>query len=505
MNFDELEFEKNRAIEGIVEELKNGIISWHDRTSHFVSSNPVSNIFYTGVNRFLLYGISKEKGYDIPYFCTQKQAEDNGWSIKDNQQPETLVMIKEYANKKVKKVVDGVEKVVTEKVKLHEREIKEFQVYNISQLDNVDIKEHKFPDDLLDKMGELLEVKDLALDDFTDKKEYALACIHAAVSKIYKDNTNPLKADLTESFICNSLGIDFDARKEYPVTEWAVEIENNKPEFLKMLSMAENTSKKVMDIYKNNIDRVQKEKALEGVNVLELYENVARDLQKLYVFNNQYFDQEDILNSLKNEDTRKQVMGSLLKKYSKNKYRTHVRDLLLIGKVVSSLSMTETMDNQKYVNEIEKEINIIEKSVSIDFGKDFEKHPYNLAVSISNAATGILNMSKEEIFDKLKDHDGRTEVMDSIGKVYMDKLQSASKRSDVINELRAIKGVINEIAALENPDLVKNKNSKMNKETVAEHVDDKKMGNYKDFASELKEDGSKKQSDFTRKSRGKKR
>ena len=272
-----------------------------------------------------------------------------------------------------------------------------------------------------------------------------------------------------------------------------------------MLSMAENTSKKVMDIYKNNIDRVQKEKALEGVNVLELYENVARDLQKLYVFNNQYFSQEDILNSLKNEDTRKQVMGSLLKKYSKNKYRTHVRDLLLIGKVVSSLSMTETMDNQKYVNEIEKEINIIEKSVSVDFGKDFEKHPYNLAISISNAATGILNMSKKEIFDKLKDHDGRTEVMDSIGKVYMDKLQSASKRSDVINELRTIKGVINEIAALENPDLVKNKNSKMNKETVAEHVDDKKMGNYKDFASELKEDGSKKQSDFTRKSRGKKR
>ena len=40
---------------------------------------------------------------------------------------------------------------------------------------------------------------------------------------------------------------------------------------------------------------------------------------------------------------------------------------------------------------------------------------------------------------------------------------------------------------------------------LAEHVDEKKTGNYKDFASELKEEGSKKQSDFTRKSRGKKR
>ena len=477
MNFDELEFEKDRVAESIVEDLKNGIISWHDRTSRFVPSNPASNIFYTGVNRFLLYGISKEKGYDIPYFCTQKQAEEKGWSIKDGQQPETLVMIKEYENKKVKKVVDGVEKVVTEKVKLHEREIKEFQVYNISQLDNVDIKEHKFPDDLLDRMGELLEVNNLVSDDFTDKKEYAFACIHAAVSQIYKDsnNYNSLKADLTESFICNSLGIDFDVRKECPATEWAVEIENNKSEFLNTLSIAENTAKKVMDVYKDNIDRVEREKALEGVNVLELYEDIARDLQKLYVFNNQYFSHEDILNSLQNKDTRKQVMGSLLKKYSKNKYRTHVRDLILIGKVVSSLSMTEPTDNQKYVNEIEKEINIIEKSVSVDFGKDFEKHPYNLAVSISNAATGILNMSKEEIFDKLKDHDGRTEIMDSISKVYMDKLQSVSKQSDEMNDLKAIKCVIKEIAALENPDLVKNK------------------------------DNVKKQSDFVRRNRGKKR
>lgn len=99
MNFDELEFEKDRVAESIVEDLKNGIISWHDRTSRFVPFNPASNIFYTGVNRFLFYGISKEKGYDIPYFCTQKQAEEKGWSIKDGQQPETLVMIKEYENK----------------------------------------------------------------------------------------------------------------------------------------------------------------------------------------------------------------------------------------------------------------------------------------------------------------------------------------------------------------------------------------------------------------------
>ena len=505
MDYEQLQFERNKAIEDMIKELKNGVIGWHDRTSYFVPSNPTSKIFFTGVNRFLLYGICKEKGYKVPYFCTKKQAEENGWMIKDGQEPETLVMIKEYENKKVKKLIDGVERTVLEKVKLPEREIKEFLVYNIDQFDNASVKEHTFPDTFLDKMGELLEIKDIDAADFTDKKEYAHACLRAAVAKVYKNNAGSLKADLTESFICNSLGLDMDSAKEYPVSEWVTEVENNKSEFLKTLSAAENSSKKIVDIYKNNLERAKKEKDLEGVNVQELYENVARDLQKLYVFDNKFFVYEDIMKSLKNEDTRKMLMASLMKKYSKNKYRTHVRDIILIGKVVSSLSMTETMDNQKYVNEIEKEINIIEKSVSVDFGKDFEKHPYNLAVSISNAATGILNMSKEEILDKLKDHDGRTEVMDSIGKVYMDKLQSASKRSDVINELRAIKGVINEIAALENPDLVKNRNSKMNKETVAEHVDEKKTGNYKDFASELKEDGSKKQSDFSRKSRGKKR
>lgn len=75
--------------------------------------------------------------------------------IKDGQEPETLVMIKEYENKKVKKFIDGVERTVLEKVKLPEREIKEFLVYNIDQFDNASVKEHTFPDTFLDKMGEL--------------------------------------------------------------------------------------------------------------------------------------------------------------------------------------------------------------------------------------------------------------------------------------------------------------------------------------------------------------
>lgn len=506
MNFDEIEFEKNRTLESVLEDLKRGIISWHDRYSGFIPSNPTSDIFYTGVNRFLLYGISKDKGYDVPYFCTKKQAEDKGWSLKDGQEPETLVMIKEYENKKVIKNVNGVDITVLEKVKLPERVIKEFQVYNVSQFSNADITENKFSDELLDKMGELLEIDNISLDDFNDKKEYAYACIHAAVSNIYKDDSDSLKMDLTESFICNSLGLDIDEERKCPVNEWIEKIENNRSDFLKTLSIAENTSKKIIDVYKNNIERVQKEKSLEGVNIFELYEDVARNLQKIYVFNNKYFAFEDILDTLKNENNRKQLMVSLLKKYSKNKNRTHVRDLILIGKVVSSLSLTENIDNQQYVNEIEKEINIIEKSVSIDFGKNFEKHPYNLAVSISKAAEDILSLSKEEIFDRLKDKNGRTEIMDSLGKAYMDKLQISSKISGNIKEINLIKGVINEIAALDNPDLIKNNNKKEpGVKEPSSNVTDKKPTNYKDFASELKNDDSKKQIPFTRYKRGRKK
>lgn len=497
MDYEQLQFERNKAIEDMIKELKNGVIGWHDRTSYFVPSNPTSKIFFTGVNRFLLYGICKEKGYKVPYFCTKKQAEENGWMIKDGQEPETLVMIKEYENKKIKKLIDGVERTVLEKVKLPEREIKEFLVYNIDQFDNASVKEHTFPDTFLDKMGELLEVKDIDAADFTDKKEYAHACIRAAVAKVYKNNASSLKADLTESFICNSLGLDMDPAKEYPVSEWVTEVENNKLEFLKTLSAAENSSKKIVDIYKNNLERAKKEKDLEEVNVQELYENVARDLQKLYVFDNKFFVYEDIMKSLKSEDTRRMLMASLMKKYSKNKYRTHVRDLILIGKVVSSLSRTDTVENQRYVDTIKKEINVIEKSVTVDFGKDFENHPYNLAVAISNAAAGVLKMPKEEIFDKLKDKDGRTEIMDSLGKIYIEKLQATSKRSAPAKELNVIKMVINEIATLENPDLVKNKSSEKFKEGYSVVPAGKKNSSYRDFADELRDDG-KKQSTVTK-------
>lgn len=235
-----------------------------------------------------------------------------------------------------------------------------------------------------------------------------------------------------------------------------------------------------------------KRKSLEGVNVQELYENVARDLQKLYVFDNKFFVYEDIMNSLKSEDTRKMLMVSLMKKYSKNKYRTHVRDIILIGKVVSFLSRTDTVENQRYVDTIKKEINVIKKSVTVDFGKDFEKHPYNLAVAISNAAAGVLKMPKEEIFEKLKDKDGRTKIMDSLDKIYMEKLQAASKRSAPAKELNAIKMVINEIAALENPDLVKNKSSEKFKEGYSVVPAGKKNSSYRDFAGELRDDGEKK-------------
>lgn len=69
-----------------------------------------------------------------------------------------------------------------------------------------------------------------------------------------------------------------------------------------------------------------------------------------------------------------------------------------------------------------------------------------------------------------------------------------------------IKGVINEIAALDNPDLIKNNNKKEpGVKEPSSNVTDKKPTNYKDFASELKNDDSKKQIPFTRYKRGRKK
>lgn len=77
-----------------------------------------------------------------------------------------------------------------------------------------------------------------------------------------------------------------------------------------------------------------------------------------------------------------------------------------------------------------------------------------LANSISNAASDILKMKSEDIFDKLKSEDGRSEIINLLKDNYSKQL---SKGVSSVDELKLINGIMKDVIVLEYPNLVKQK------------------------------------------------
>lgn len=80
---------RKKLVDKIVERLEEGHNIWklNWKPSNLLPQNPVSNVKYKGINRFILGFTCEEKGYDDPRWITMKQAIEKGYKLKDNQEP----------------------------------------------------------------------------------------------------------------------------------------------------------------------------------------------------------------------------------------------------------------------------------------------------------------------------------------------------------------------------------------------------------------------------------
>lgn len=87
-------------------------------------------------------------------------------------------------------------------------------------------------------------------------------------------------------------------------------------------------------------------------------------MEKFYVLLDQpSMTHDKILSILKNENDRKNMVKELTSLYVNLKNRNNVRDLIFIGRTVSSISKTDK-SKDAYVYTMEKEILYLEKKFS---------------------------------------------------------------------------------------------------------------------------------------------
>ena len=418
MNYTDIEKSQIEALKKIKADLKNGIIGWHDRGQALFPFNPVSNVSYTGVNRFLLYNELDASKYEKSYWCTLKQAQKAGWKLKPDEKSVTLARVNNLDDKKA------------------QQDYVTFDVYNVSQFNNVKLNEPSYSDKQLIEIGSYFKSETISPEKYEDKKEYVRACIHEAVSKVIA-NTQSMRFDMAESFVCNSFGIG-TSNQQVNIDEWNKKIDSVNDYLINSIDSAEVAYRKVIGEYNKN----------------KIYDEVAENMEKFYVLLDQpSMTHEKILSILKNENDRKNMVKELTSLYVNLKNRNNVRDLIFIGRTVSSISKTDK-SKDAYVYTMEKEILYLEKNSRVDFGKNFETHPYVLANSISNAASDILKMKSEDIFDKLKSEDGRSEIINLLKDNYSKQL---SKGVSSVDELKLINGIMKDVIVLEYPNLVKQK------------------------------------------------
>lgn len=234
--------------------------------------------------------------------------------------------------------------------------------------------------------------------------------------------------------------------KESKIDEWNNKIQSSSDYIKNSLSSAEFTFRKVMKDYEKN----------------KTFSEVADSMEKYCILlGKPSVSSKEIISMLSDDTERKTIFDKLISSYSSNKNRDNVRDLIIIGRMVSSIANAERVKD-KDINTIEKEIVYLEKSSYVNFGKDYEKHPYVLANSISNAASKVLNITAEDIFDKLKTKEGCSEIINLLKDNY-------SKKKDSVTELKLIDGIMKDIIALEYPELIKRKNNLRNEQTKSEN------------------------------------
>lgn len=170
--------DRKKFVEKIVKSLEEGYDVWRAnwKPVNLKPQNPISNVTYKGINRLKLAIISEENGYNDPRWVTFKQAFENEYKLKENQEP--VVCEKWIWEKKVpvmdkesgKQLIDENGNKMFKIKKLDRPLCTFFKLYNAKQFENFPELDFSYPmenwkDDDIQK-----EILNIA-DDFINSSE----------------------------------------------------------------------------------------------------------------------------------------------------------------------------------------------------------------------------------------------------------------------------------------------------------------------------------------------
>lgn len=129
--------DREKIVEKLIKKMEEGYVFTDDKwNSYWVRpQNPISKVYYKGINRMRLGFVAAEKDYKDPRWLTYKQAQEAGWSVKSG---EHGTICEKWIFNKKEKVIDPVTKQEREiEVKLDKPIIKYFKVFNAEQIENI--------------------------------------------------------------------------------------------------------------------------------------------------------------------------------------------------------------------------------------------------------------------------------------------------------------------------------------------------------------------------------
>lgn len=439
-------------LEKIVDMIKKGNLIWRDSLPY----NPFSEVHYSGMNRMKLCLIKQEKGYKSEKWCTLNQAQNNGLNIKPKEQQHVLENWKFKDNN----------------YDFENADVTTFSVFNLDQFNEKEIKDNLInkdglvnKDELVDA-GNFFDIQNKAdVKQYKEPKEYLKDCVHLFIKETYKDE-NSLQSELIESFILAEFGvtrINETVPKE-KINKWVNQGLDSKS-FFKMMIYSEKEVRKVIGEFEEQqamkyINKINEDVKKDFSDMSSIYRNLSKEVQYLYSLNNKIVSSEEIYNSLQDAKKRKEMVTNLINMYATKKNRSCITDLIIIGNIISSMAVSEKFPEKiKSIYRLEKEIYVIKENMTadkgtFDFGKNYEKHPYKLALHISENTSAIMNMPKEDIFELLKTKEGRDNILEIISKKYISMNEKSAKCE--LAELKLLKKITKEISELEHPEWKQN-------------------------------------------------
>lgn len=206
----------------------------------------------------------------------------------------------------------------------------------------------------------------------------------------------------------------------------------------------------------------EKEQEILALDLFHYYirnENEVYDYKKLY---------EDISDGKKIKEHSKRILEDYLSKDN----RTLFADVKLIGYFLDAyqdLNRAEKNISQRKAEKIQKEVKAVDEKIQkediiIDYGVDFEKHPWVLAQRISETLSGNIFTNvydkesvQEEVMQKLMTKEGRAALINDLCKSYYDKqegLEIKLRPQETAFEMQLIKNTLASISYIDAPALV---------------------------------------------------